>query len=177
MRSSDDRTSVPNIFSSEFLEVFHRRDESITAEEAELAGPWAVQAAKGGFGVFRGLPVASDETPESPAPEGVLKTRGQALLMAATLPGVGREPLYYLNPESKPEGYTIETVWGDRGVQPVGHLRIFQPKITDALHIAEAIARSPESLANLMEAAGATALEIAGQILARRLAAGGGEEE
>jgi hypothetical protein len=47
---------------SQFLEAFHRRDESITAEEAELAGPWAVQAAKGGFGVFRGLPVASDET-------------------------------------------------------------------------------------------------------------------
>ena len=41
----------------------------------------------------------------------------------------------------------------------------------DALHVAERLARSPEALANLLEAAGPLALERAGAVLDARVSA------
>jgi hypothetical protein len=42
--------------------------------------------------------------------------------------------------------------------------------VAQALHLLQCIERSPAALAALLEAAGCTAIEQAGQILARRLA-------
>lgn len=49
---------------------------------------------------------------------------------------------------------------------PAGHLRDFDEDLAAALHVVEAIVRSPVSLARLLEAAGFVALEQAGRILA-----------
>jgi hypothetical protein len=46
---------------------------------------------------------------------------------------------------------------------------LFQPEVAEALHLAEALSRSPSSLAYLFEAIGPTALKLTGEILAHRL--------
>ncbi|HEX9731355.1 MAG TPA: hypothetical protein VGG06_05120 [Thermoanaerobaculia bacterium] len=42
------------------------------------------------------------------------------------------------------------------------------PELTEALNLADGLARSPASIASFLEAAGAAALELAGKILVRR---------
>ncbi|HEX7182024.1 MAG TPA: hypothetical protein VF756_09290 [Thermoanaerobaculia bacterium] len=76
-------------------------------------------------------------------PTAVFPDRSLALLAAAVLPGTGR----------------------DRG-----HLRLFDEPLLDALNIAVALVRSPQSLAYLLEAAGSLALERCGIILDSRVA-------
>jgi hypothetical protein len=162
-----------NAFAGEFLEQFRRRPEAATAAEAELAGPWEVSEVTGGWGVFRVGEAPGSSLGRSPGPEdepeAVFEHREHALLLVAVLAAVGREPLFHLDPTERAEGYSLETVWGDAWVRSVGRLRRFQPEIAEALHVAESLVRSPAALASLLEAAGATALEIAGTQLRRRL--------
>lgn len=163
MRSESHPTSPSHAFSEDFLAAFSRRGEVASAPEAELAGPWTVRAASGGWGVFR-QPVL-----EGDVPEGLFEHREHALLLASVLGAVGREPLFHIDPSDRPEGYAVETVWGDAWVRTVGRMRRFQPEVIEALHVAESLLRSPAALASLLEAAGATALDLAGRILSRRL--------
>jgi hypothetical protein len=51
----------------------------------------------------------------------------------------------------------------------VGHLDLFDERLIEALHVVACLARSPEALANVMEAAGQVALEWAGTILDERV--------
>jgi len=50
----------------------------------------------------------------------------------------------------------------------VGRIRYGNPELTEALNLADGLARSPASIASFLEAAGAAALELAGKILVRR---------
>ena len=52
-------------------------------------------------------------------------------------------------------------------VRPIGRLRYRDPELIEALNLAEALARSPESIAALLEGAGHAALEPAGKIVVR----------
>jgi hypothetical protein len=52
----------------------------------------------------------------------------------------------------------------------VGHLDLFDERLIEALHVVESLARSPEGLADLLEAAGQVALERTGAILDERTA-------
>src|SRR6476661_1479432 len=164
MRSSDD--SIPssrNAFSPSFLHRIGERDEPPTAGEADAAGPWrALELPGRGFGLFR--------TGESPArghrPAAVFRQRWLALLAAAVLPGTGRDAAFRLQKDSGPEGFAVEA---GHGGEVVGHLELFDPNLTEALHVAEGLLRSPEALAVLLEAAGQVALERAGAILDERI--------
>lgn len=174
---SDSNLSTPrpaNAFHPGFLSHLTLRGEVSTAPEAELAGPWEVRPIAAGFGVFRQW-----EEPEpggaGDEPEAVFEHREHALLLASVLAGTGREPLFELRTADEPEGYAVESVWGDRWVATVGRLRRFQPDLVDALHVAEALVRSPTALAHLLEAAGPTALELAGRVLCHRLEEDGEE--
>jgi len=55
-----------------------------------------------------------------------------------------------------------------RDGRAVGRLRYSDPELTEALNLADGLARSPASIASFLEAAGAAALEQAGKILVRR---------
>ena len=55
-----------------------------------------------------------------------------------------------------------------RDGRAVGRLRYCDPELTEALNLADALARSPASIASFLEAAGAAALEQVGKILVRR---------
>lgn len=173
-------TGGPNAFDPDFLRRLTLRGEVSTAPEAELAGPWKVCEVAAGFGVFRqweepspsGTGTERGGAEGGDLPEAVFEHREHALLLAAVLAGTGREPLFELRSADEPEGYAVESVWGDRWVATVGRLRRFQPDVVDALHVAESLVRSPVALAHLLEAAGPTALELAGRILRYRLESG-----
>ena len=93
-----------------------------------------------------------------------------ALLLTVALPAIEREPLFHLSEDEVAEGYALSAVFGEQGCQVAGWLRRYEPRVAQALHLLECVVRSPAALAALLEAAGCTAVEQVGQILARRLA-------
>ncbi len=166
MRSSDDRTIPPfrNVFTPSFLERLGERDEPPTAGEADVTGPWRVEEiSETGFGVFR----AGESAARGFRPYAVFTTRPLALLAASLLPGTGREAAFRLQKEAGPSGYAVT----ESGGEVAGHLQLFDEKLVDALNVLDALLRSPEALAGVLEAAGAVALERAGVILEERFPA------
>jgi len=159
MRRSDDRnTPPPNAFQPSFLERIGERDEPPTGPEADVAGHWTVEEIPGaGFGLFR----VGEGRARSFRPVAVFRERWQALLAATALPGTGRDAAFRLGTEAERAGYPVFDIAG----RIAGHLHLLDESLTAALHVLESILRSPESLANLLEAAGSLALERAGVIL------------
>jgi hypothetical protein len=133
-----------NAFIPDILRWLAKRDsEPSTTAEAEVAGPWkVVPLVAGGFGLFQ-----VGESPDADVPAATLTSNELALLTAAILPGTGRDPLYRLDPEDTPQGFAIES-----GNEVVGHLPLFNPDVTAALHVAGCLLRSPAALARLLEA-------------------------
>ena len=159
-------SSPSNAFSAVFLRRLDERDEPITAAEADMAGPWAVEPVAGqGFGVFR----AGEHPSRGFPPFAVFPDRFLALLAAAVLPGVGRDPLLQLSPEPGPDGYAVQL---DDGTV-VGHLPQFEELLVDGVNVALGLVRLPVSLAFLLEAAGSVALERCGAILDERIMVAG----
>src|SRR5262245_423083 len=166
MRSFDDGTAsqAPNVFTRGFLDRINEQDEPPTAGEADVAGPWFVEPIPGlGFGLFR----AGECLARGFRPAAVFPDRWLALLAAAVLPGTGRDALLRLEKEPDPEGYGVALDDGALG----GHLELFDEALLDAMNVAVGLVRSPQSLAYLLEAAGAAALERSGAILDRWISA------
>jgi hypothetical protein len=87
--------SSPSIFSPDFLARLHDRDESPTASEADLAGPWHTEPVPGRPGSSAVLRVweslaAGDRL------RAELDQEELAQLCAVALPLLGREPLFHL---------------------------------------------------------------------------------
>jgi hypothetical protein len=164
MRSLDDSTlsSSRNAFSPFFLHRIGERDEPVTAGEADVAGPWHVEELPGGG---QGLYRLGESRERGFEPYAVFRSRSHALLAAAVLPGTGRDPAYRLQKEAGSQGFAIETPDGE----VVGHCALFDENLIAALALGDGLLRLPESLAGLLEAAGAVALERAGVILEGRV--------
>jgi hypothetical protein len=161
-------SSSRNAFSTSFLHRISQRDEPPTAGEADLAGPWRVlKVAAGRFGLFR----LGESVERGHRPVAVFHELWLARLAAAVLPGTGRDAAFRLRKESGPEGFAIEA---GNGGQVIGHLELFDERLIEALHVLEGLVRSPEALANALEAAGPVALERAGAILDERVPAPAG---
>jgi hypothetical protein len=161
--------SRDNFFSRALLALLRERDEVLTASEAEFAGPWKCEAVTdrpGAVAVLRDW----ESLDHGDVPEAVFWHDQQALLLTVALPAVEREPLFHLSEEQVAEGFAISAVYGEQGSQVAGWFRSFNPRVVEALHLLECVVRSPAALAALLEAAGCTAVEQAGQIVARRLA-------
>ncbi len=166
MSSYNDHTlsSSRNAFSTSFLHRISPRDEPPTAGEAGMAGPWRILEMPGKrFGVFR-----LGESPERGyRPAAVFEERWLALLAAAVLPGTGRDAAFRLHKESGPSGFALAA---GNGGEPVGSLTLFDERLVEALHVVERLVRSPEALANVLEAAGPLAIERTGMLLEARVA-------
>ena len=165
MRSSADGTipSSRNAFSPSFLERLGQRDEPPTAGEAGVAGPWSPEEIPGrGWGLFP----PGESAAAGDAPYAVFREKWLATIAAAVLPGTGREPAFRLAKEEDAQGYAVTA--GDGGAV-LGHLALFDENLVAALHVAEALLRSPWNLATFLEAAGQVALERSGAILSRRV--------
>ena len=168
MPSYEDGTTHPptNAFDPRFLDLLGERDEPSTAREADVAGPWRVEPlgepSDQVFGLFR-----LGEVPGKHRPLAAFTAPHLALLAAAVLPGVGQDPAFRLRKDPDPEGYAIESRSAWAAV--VGHLAVFDENLIVALNILHSLVTTPESLANLLEAAGAEALHHAGTLLAARI--------
>lgn len=158
---SDAATQPPNAFSASFLEAVRRQDEPFYAEEAELEGPWMIRQRGGRFEIFR-----SWESAElGYEPEARVTVPEVALILQAALPALGRERLFKIRDS---QGGRQELVMEDAGI---GDLRVFNSDLLTGAHFLACVARSPWSLAALVQAAGPLTMEKVGQILHGRLAA------
>jgi hypothetical protein len=168
MRSRTDGTRIPSTpFPPSFLGRLDERDEPPTAHEAEVAGVAAIHEIAGrGFCLY--LPGQRPEPGHLPV--ACFFERWRALLAAAVLAGTGRDPAYRLRQEAGAEGFAL-IAGVDREGEPevAGHLRLFDEALVSALHVADSLLRSPESLALLLEAAGKVALERTGAVLDERV--------
>jgi hypothetical protein len=185
MRTHDDGSTRPpsvppssptappaNVFTRDFLtrfdEPFDEDTEPATAFEAEVAGVGPVFPVEEGFAVY--LPGASEERGNLPV--AVFRERWRAQLAAAVLPGTGRDPLVRLKKDGGPQGYPLVAGLDlDGNPDLAGHLRHFDEALASALHIAEALLRSPDCVAALLAAAGKVTLERVGTLLDGRVPA------
>jgi hypothetical protein len=172
MRSSRDGSRTPvspldNAFSPSYLYLLRERDDSLTAAEAELAGPWKIEPIRGRAGAVAILRIWEDLAVGDP-PVAVLWHLETARLLSVLLPAIDREPLFYLEEQATAEGFPLVAVYGEQGPQVAGWLDRYEPRWAEGLHLLEAIVRSPWALATLLEAAGPGAEEQVGRIRARR---------
>jgi hypothetical protein len=170
-------TTPPNAFSPDFLEQVQAEEEPLTAAEADLAGPWKVvpldpEATRpGAFAVLR----LWESIEKGDLPEAVFLHRETAVLFAALLPLLDREPPFSLEeiPAAGgplPGGHPMTAMYGEHGAVARGWLRIFRPEAAVALGLLEGLVRSPLLLAAVNEAAGGGALTQLGRLLPELLA-------
>jgi hypothetical protein len=164
--------TLPNAFTPAFLDRVQGEEETLTASEADLAGPWKVERVPGPPGVYAVLR-EWESLERGDLPEAVFLHREIAELCAAGLPLVDREPLFSQEEEIAPAapvcaGHPIRAVFGEQGPAVCGWLRRFHPGVTAVLHVLEGLARSPRQLAAVNGVAGGEALRQVGRILAER---------
>jgi hypothetical protein len=164
----------PNVFTTEFLARLNERDEPPTAGDADVAGPWRIesitQTAGEGFGLFR----IGESLARGFSPVAVVPSRWLALVLAAVLPGTGRDPLIRIEKQADEDGGYPLVLPGQDGREEVGRLRVFDEDLVSAVNVVIHLLQAPESLAWLLEAAGGVALERCGAILDERVGAVGG---
>jgi hypothetical protein len=90
--------------------------------------------------------------------------------MAAILPGTGRDLLFRIEKDPDADGGYPLILPGPDGGEVVGRLQLFDEAAVDAINTVARLLQAPESLAYLLEAAGAVALERCGAILDERMA-------
>ncbi|HEX9732948.1 MAG TPA: hypothetical protein VGG06_13300 [Thermoanaerobaculia bacterium] len=157
-----DNPTPTNAFDPDYLRQLDQHDDPVTAGEAVTGGFWrVVPLGDERYGLFRmwERPEDGDE------PFGTLTDRDTALLAAAFLPLVDRARSFSVDSEDAAPGGVVLY----RDGRAVGRIRHGNPELTEALNLADGLARSPASIASFLEAAGAAALELAGKILVRRI--------
>jgi len=150
----------PNAFSDSFLEALRNQDEPFYAEEAELGGPWVVREKEGLFEIFRSW----EKAELGHEPEARVKVSEVALILTAALPALGRERLFKIRDSE--EGRQILFVEN----MEAGEMRVFNSDLLTGAHFLACVARSPQALASLVQAAGPLTMEMVGQILHGKLA-------
>lgn len=157
---SDTAAQPPNAFSASFLEALRNQDEPFYAGEAELEGPWVIRQRGDQFEIFR-----SWESAElGYEPEARVNVSEVALILLAALPALGRDRLFKSrDAQGGRQGLVMED-------QEVGDLRVFNSDLLTGAHFLACVARSPWSLAALVQAAGPLTMEKVGQILHGKLA-------
>jgi hypothetical protein len=157
---SSRRAEPVNAFSEEYLAAVKEQDEPSTAHEAETSGPFTLVEQQGMLALFR-------TWEQGDLPQAVFHHRETALLFQAIWPAAGRSRLFRLRQTPDAHGYGLE-----QEGQLVGSLRNFDPDVVSGGHFVSYLARTPWSLALLVEAAGPTAQRHLGRLLASRLQAG-----
>jgi hypothetical protein len=152
-----------HVFAPEYLAWLAERDEPDTAAEADLAGPWHLERdPRGGWAVLR-QGESLEKTPGL-TPTATFDRKEIALLGAAILPGVGRDPRFRLAHDPDGRGQPIL----DQG-RVVGHAEFFNEDFVAALSTVAALMASPRGFAFLLDAMGGLALEHVDAIAAARL--------
>jgi hypothetical protein len=153
-------TDPLNAFRKDYLDAVQDQDEPSTSREAETAGPFSLVEQNGMIALYR----AWESAEAGDAPLALFQHRDTALLFQALWPALGRGIIFKLRPDATPSGFGLE----EEG-QLVGILRSFDPEAILAGHFLSFLARTPQSLALLLEAAGPTAQQHIGRILGARV--------
>ena len=146
---------APTVFVSSYLERLHEAEEVAGGREAELEGPWRVEEAGEGWAVLRHW----ESLDFGHRPVARLRSQETALLLAALLPALGRDVLYRLREGEG--GFVLESAG-----EEAGEVFRFHDRVAESLHLVEQLVRSPRALTYLLRAAGPTAQELVGQMLA-----------
>jgi hypothetical protein len=152
-----------HVFAPEYLAWLAERDEPDTAAEADLAGPWHLERdPQGGWAILR-QGETFEKTPDL-TPTATFERKEIALLGAAILPGVGRDPRFRLAHEPDRRGQPIL-----QNGRIIGHSEYFNEDFIAALSTVAALMASPRGFAFLLDAMGGLALEHVDKIAAARL--------
>jgi hypothetical protein len=146
-----------NAFSREYLDAVDKRDEPATALEADTAEPWELRATGKRFALFR--PWESFEKGDQPP--GIFRFQEIGLLFRLIWPAVGRDRIFTLKTTPTPDGFAVQST--DEAI--VAYLRVFNPDVTFAAHVAGYLLRSPYALALLVWLAGPNVQKQVGRIL------------
>jgi hypothetical protein len=166
------RPAPPNAFSPDFLADARGQDDSLTAAEAELAGPWKLEPVPGLPGAVAVLR-ACESLAEGDEPEAIFLDEETAQICAAILPGSEREPLYHLRADGEEAGpvpgwFPLIGIYGEQGPQVRGWFRCFRPEVVRDIGTVELLNRAPAAHAAVLAAGGGGALERIGRELAAR---------
>ena len=150
-----DSRQPPTVFLTSYLERLQEAEEVGGGMEAELEGPWRVEKVGEEWAVLRHW----EQLELGHRPVARLRTEEAALLLAALLPALGRQVLYRLREGE--EGFVLEN-----GGEEVGEVFRFHDRVAESVHLVDQLIRSPRALTYLLRAAGPTAQELVGQMLA-----------
>jgi hypothetical protein len=157
---SDQPTDPLNAFTRDYLAAVQERDDPSTSREAETSGPLKLIEQNGLLALYRSWESAAG----GDLPLALFRHRETALLFQALWPALGRTDLVRLSPQPSTQGFSLEM-----GGQIVGSLRSFDPEAVLGGHFLSFLARTPHSLALLVEAAGPTAQKHVGRLLGARV--------
>jgi hypothetical protein len=160
---SDQPGEPLNAFTQDYLAAVRERDEPSTAREAETSGPFILAEQSGMLALYR----AWESAEGGDLPLALFRHRETALLFQALWPALGRNDLLQLRTEPTGQGFNLES-----GGEIVGSLRSFDPEVVLGANFLSFLARTPYSLALLLEAAGPAAQKHAGRLLGARVLGG-----
>ena len=155
---------------AELAGLMERRDEAelepelAEAEaEAEMAGPWRLERSADGWTI--------QAEGEAGPPLAVTSRRDLALMIAASLPGMGRLPLFMLETGAEGEPVSIMT----HADVEVAIVRPRFDRLDRSLHVLDMLRRSPFDLGRLLSATPPVAVDRA-LVLAAGFLASAGED-
>lgn len=157
---SDQPNEPLNAFTQDYLAAVREQDEPSTAREAETSGPFTLAEQNGMLALYR----AWESARGGDLPLALFRYRETALLFQALWPALGRNDLLRLRTEPTGQGFNLES-----GGQIVGSLRSFDPEVVIGANFLSFLARTPHSLALLLEAAGPAAQKHVGRLLGARV--------
>lgn len=156
MEETERHSQQPStVFVPSYLERLRETDEVAGGLAAEMEGPWQVQMEGPEWVVLRQW----ESLEAGHRPVARLRSQEAALLLAALLPALGREVLYRLRETEG--GFVLENAG-----EEVGEVFRFHDRVAESIHLVEHLVRSPRALTYLLRAAGPTAQELVGQMLA-----------
>lgn len=146
-----------SVFRVDFLKTIIQVDEPDSASEAQLSGRWRIEERDKTFELFREW-----EDESTGKPFATFKNRDHALLLAGIARASSVVPVY--EGGGKENGWTIFC-----DGREVGEFQWRDDEILEVMNVAGYLVRNPPALANLLEAAGPSAIEAVGRLLYQRI--------
>jgi len=168
--ANDTANATPrNAFHPEFLRRRQEReDEPAAALEAEARGPWMV--------FERALPVDDHdaeryevyrvwEDPRKDRPAATFRDRELAYLYAAAQEIGGRGPVIRCSDRHTDRGHEVVHWVAEGEPEVVGHIVIYDQDVLPVFQVLETMLRAIEPLAQVLDAAGSSIVELLGRRL------------